>query len=286
MITLREKLTVILPTFNESHRLNVALRNFCSKTNVIVVDNFSSDGTKDLAEEMGVVVVQRKNAGFATREDYEFMFSLASTEWILIAYAGHHFSAKLMHTIETAIMSDRYDAICLSGVAIQYGKKTNVYGWNRRPQIATPRLFKKSAIDLSKSRIHHELPYCGPLDRVYFPPLKCDYYIQNYRDDDFGMMIRKTLIYSEEEARSSHAAGHKISALKAYCSFFFHLGKRLFWRLGILEGVPGLIVAISEAYRSFAVDARLWELSSGFDSANMKIVNVEKRDKLLKCDGR
>lgn len=286
MTDLASKLTVILPVYNEAHRLEVAIRNFHGRAPIVVIDNFSEDDTVKVAQKFGSNVVQRKNAGFASTADYEFMFAQAKTEWMLIQYAGHYFPQKLVAAIEQAILSDRYDAVCLSGIAIQYGRRTNVYGWNLRRKFTTTRLFKKSVIDLRESRIHHELPYVGDPARVYFPPLSSDFYIANYRDDDLAMMNRKTITYAEEEARQLYAAGERISGLRVAVSFFLHLCKRLFWRLAILEGVSGIVIAIAESYRYFCVDTRLWELTRHLDQASMKTQNTQERDRLLRKDGR
>jgi len=286
MTDLASKLTVILPVYNEAHRVEYAIRNFRGKASVLVIDNYSEDNTVAIARRFTDRVVQRKNAGFASREDYEFMFSQANTEWILIQYAGHYYPPRLVEVIERAVLSGNYDAVCLSGIACQYGRRTNVYGWNFRRKFSTTRLFKKSVIDLAQSRIHHELPFVGDLSRVYFPPLDTDHLIANYRDDDIALMNRKTITYSEAEALQLHAAGRRISSWRVVISFPLHLCKRLFWRLGILEGVPGVIIAISEAYRYFCVDARLWELETGRDSATMKQRNGVLRAALLRADGR
>ncbi len=286
MATLASKLTVILPVYNEEHRIEAALRNFHGKAPIVVIDNFSTDSTLAVAKKYTDRLVQRKNSGFATREDYEFMFAQAKTEWVLIIYAGHHFPQSLVAAIEQAVLSEKYDAVNLTGYAVQYGKKTNVYGWDFRQKFTTTRCFKKSVIDLSQSRIHHELPYVGDLGRVYFPPLNNDHRIANYRDDDLAMMNRKTITYSEEEARQLHAAGRSIKSSKVYFSFFWHVCKRLFWRLAIFEGPSGMIIAISESYRYFCVDARLWELTQGKDQAAMRRENIKARDRILRADGR
>lgn len=286
MTSLASKLTVILPVYNEAHRVELAIRNFHGKAPIVVIDNLSTDDTAALARKQADRVVCRKNSGLGAKEDYEFMFNQAETEWVLILFAGHYFPPKLIAAIEEAILSEKYDAIALSGLAVQYGQKTNIYGWTRRRKIVTTRLFKKSAIDLSQNRIHHELPYAGDPGKVYYPPLGMEYLIWNYRDDDLPMMNRKTLAYTVEEARQLYERSTPVSGIKVVTSFFYHLAKRLIWRLGILEGVPGIIIAISESYRYFCTDARLWELTREKDQASMMRNNGESRDRLLRQDGR
>lgn len=279
--------TVLIPTYNEQNRIQLAIRNFKNRARVVVIDNYSTDNTVAVAAGEGAEAIRHQNQGVASADDYHFMFDLVKTEWFLIAYCGHYFPLPLVEGIEHAISSGQYDAIFLDGYPIQYGKKTRVYGLNRTRRLVTSRCARKTSIDLSRYRIHHELPYKGADSRVWYPPFTDDFLIHNYRDNDITMMTRKTCIYAAEESRQALGAGKQPSLRRLIFRPIFDLAKRLIWRRGLLEGWRGIVIAVAQSYQRFCVEAYLFERKAGIHKENpIAQKNEVMRDKALSQTNR
>jgi len=278
--------TVIIPTHNEEHRLALAARNFLGRARIVVVDNYSTDGTVGLAESLGISVVRHKNPGFADVGTYRLILEKVQTEWFWLIYCGHYIPLDLIEGCEAAMSSGRYDAVALEGFAVQYGKRTSVYGLNRRRRMETTRLAKKSVIDLARYRIHSELPYSGSDERVWYPPMDAAHMIHNFREDDLEMMNAKTAAYSREEARQRFEKGDRASTRSLLLVPAVDLAKRLFWRGGLREGWPGILVAVAQSYQRFCVEAHLLELQNDAMRDGQRRLNAETRDRCLKQSGR
>ena len=54
-----EKITAIIPTFNEQHNIEAAIDSVSWADEIIVVDSFSTDDTVKIAKEKGVRLLQR-----------------------------------------------------------------------------------------------------------------------------------------------------------------------------------------------------------------------------------
>jgi len=71
------KISVVIPAYNEERYLRRTIRSLKNQTlkanEIIVVDNGSTDKTKEVAESLGakVIIEKRKGVGFARRAGFE-----------------------------------------------------------------------------------------------------------------------------------------------------------------------------------------------------------------------
>jgi glycosyltransferase involved in cell wall biosynthesis len=125
----RVKLSVIIPAFNEAARIEGCLQSLfaalksCARdgltSEIIVVDNNSTDATADLARKAGVRVVfepinhiaRARNAGAA----------VATGDWLLFLDADTLFPAA---TLADALAAMQNDRVVGGGSALDFGKLT------------------------------------------------------------------------------------------------------------------------------------------------------------------
>ena len=55
-----QKISAIIPTYNEEHNIVAAIESVSWADEVLVVDSFSTDRTVELAKEKGVKIIQRQ----------------------------------------------------------------------------------------------------------------------------------------------------------------------------------------------------------------------------------
>ncbi len=63
-----EKLTAIIPTFNEEHNIVDAIKSVDFADEIIVVDSFSTDNTVELATPLATKIIQRKYENSASQK--------------------------------------------------------------------------------------------------------------------------------------------------------------------------------------------------------------------------
>src|SRR6267142_1957423 len=79
-----QSFTMILPVFNEEARVKRVVDYYRPFAKLIVVDNYSTDGTLPILQELGVEVIRHRNEGsLQSPEGLRFMLSLSSTPYVL-----------------------------------------------------------------------------------------------------------------------------------------------------------------------------------------------------------
>ena len=68
-----EKLTAIIPTFNEEHNIVEAIKSVDFADEIIVVDSFSTDKTVELATPLATKVIKREYINSASQKTGLFL---------------------------------------------------------------------------------------------------------------------------------------------------------------------------------------------------------------------
>ena len=84
------KLSVIIPTYNEIDYIEDAIKSIHFADEIIVVDSFSTDGTKEKALTLGCKVLDRKFDNFSAQKNHAINF--ATGDWILFIDADERVS--------------------------------------------------------------------------------------------------------------------------------------------------------------------------------------------------
>src|SRR6185503_2403557 len=115
-------LSVIIPTFNEAENIASCLesvQNFANE--ILVLDNFSQDGTPELARTTNATVHQRSFDNFSANKNAAI--ELAGSDWILILDADERLTKNLRNEIESVLTSPKYDAYAIKRNAYFCGTK-------------------------------------------------------------------------------------------------------------------------------------------------------------------
>ena len=81
----RQKVTAIVPTFNEAANIVECLQSLTWADEIIVVDSFSTDGTAELARPFATHVIQHEYGNSATQKNW--IIPQAAHEWIFLVDA-------------------------------------------------------------------------------------------------------------------------------------------------------------------------------------------------------
>ena len=74
----KSDLLVVIPAFNESETINSVISDLLSLSfNILVIDNGSTDGTGEIASNLGVeVITNTNNSGYESSINQGFKFAL------------------------------------------------------------------------------------------------------------------------------------------------------------------------------------------------------------------
>ena len=148
-----EKITAIIPTYNEQHNISAAIDAVAWADEVIVVDSFSTDKTVEIAKQKGARLVQREYENSASQKNW--IIPQATHSWIFLLDADERVTDKLKLEINQLLANtDLKDAYWIRRINYFMGKKVRFSGWQGDKVI---RLFKRDKCRYQDKHVHSEI---------------------------------------------------------------------------------------------------------------------------------
>ncbi len=121
-------ITIIIPAFNEENSLPNLEKNLRNFEKIILIDNYSTDNTYELAMSYGWNVYKFKNKGFSEDPDLiNFYLSKVDSEWIYICRADEIPSENLIKILHSK-QNLSFDAFRLSRINFLNGIRCHTWG--------------------------------------------------------------------------------------------------------------------------------------------------------------
>jgi glycosyltransferase involved in cell wall biosynthesis len=226
-----EKITAIIPTFNEEHNIAAAIDSVSWADEVIVVDSFSRDKTVDIAKEKGVRLLQREYENSASQKNWTI--PQATHSWIFLLDADERVSDKLKLEINQLLSNvDLKDAYWIRRSNYFMNKKVRFSGWQGDKVI---RLFKRDKCKYQDKHVHSEIDCIG---EVGFLKSK----LEHYTFKNIAHYLEKWDRYSSWSAQDHYNRGQKPSVFHFVFKPAFRFFRDYVLRLGFLDGLTGSIV--------------------------------------------
>lgn len=245
------KISAVVLTKNEEENIKVCLKalNFCNE--VIVVDDHSTDKTREIIKKLGAKVFTRLLKGdFAAQRN----FGLRKTrgDWVLFVDADERVSKALADEIKGAIKKANHRPI--EGFFLK--RKDFVFGkWLNHGEGGNIRLLRLAKKDAGKwERPVHEIwKIKGKVGTLAFPLLHYPHpSVSGFleRIDLYSTICAKELFQKEERTN--------FFLIIAYPTAKFV--KNFFLNFGFLDGLPGFLHAVFMSFHSFLTRGKLWLL--------------------------
>ena len=241
--------SVTLITRNESSNIGAALASVAWADERIVVDAESTDDTAALARQAGCRVEVRPWPGYGAQKN--FAASLASHDWILSLDADERVTPGLASEIRAAVArGGPVVGYRIPRLAWYLGRWIRSTDWYPDYQL---RLYDRRAGAWNERRVHERVEVTGHVGLLasalhHFP----------YRDvsHHLATIDRYTSLGAEQwfsEGRRAH-----------YIDLFLHppaaFLRNYVLRLGVRDGLTGLILSGLNSYYVFLKYVKLWEL--------------------------
>jgi hypothetical protein len=242
------RLTTIILTKNAENLLADCIESIKFADEILVIDDTSTDRTVDLAKKLGAKIVQDTSTSFAEKRNTGLKH--AKGEWILYIDSDERVSSGLAKEIQAAL--GKRD----STIAAYRLKRQNFYLGNHPwPKIERlERLFKKSQLSGWYGELHESAKVAGEIGEL-------EGLLYHYTHRDLSSMLKKTIIWSETEAKLRFNAHHpQMTCWRfprvIFTAFFDSYIKQSGWKIGTM----GLVESIYQAFSMFVTYAKLWEL--------------------------
>ncbi len=267
-----KEITFVLFMFNEEARVERAIRNFLPFGKVLVVDNYSTDRTVEIAKSLGADVLLHKNHGWV--ED-EYTTSIVKAEiqtpWLYWGFSDEIVDRKTMEALRVAVESGKYSIVNIARKNYYYGEFCHDAYSNTQS-----RAFKKEAIDFRGNTIHHfGMPTVTDAKIAYLDPKEyfVHHFISNTTKSYIGVLDR----YTDIEAQHTATATPMTMLARMLRGFVGHY----FIKGGYKAGQAGMYLGLQTSLYQLMLSMKAYERVNKLNTLSIEERNNRVRDQLL-----
>ena len=242
-------LSVYMITYNNGVTIERALKSLKGWVeDVVVVDSHSTDGTPEIAERYMGKLFQFDTQDL--REKYQYAQDRCANPWVLFLDADEWLTDDIKREIaETLREETSFDGFIVKRRNIYLGREIKYGGWYPDEEI---RLYRKEQ-GRWEGGIHARVHVDGSIGRLSRHYMHTPY-------ADTAHQIRTIERYSSAYAEDLRRAGRHFRLADLVLRPIFRFFRDYLFKLGFLDGVPGLIILASTMYYVFMKQAKLGEM--------------------------
>ena len=244
---MKPRLSIALIAHNEAHQLRACLASVAWADEVVVVENGSTDGTAELARELGAIVMSTPDwPGFGAQKNRAL--EACTGDWILVLDCDERVDVALRAEIERTLAAPAFEVYRLPRRSTYCGQFMEHSGW--RPDYVR-RLFRRGAARFSEARVHENLIADQPMGTLTAP-------LTHYSFRTLEEVIAKMNRYSSDSAAMLAARGKTPSLMSAVLHGLAAFFRTYVLRRGFLDGRLGFVLAVSNAEGSYYRYVKAW----------------------------
>lgn len=251
------KLTAIVLTSNEEKNLPQCLETLQFADEILVIDDWSTDKTVEIAKKFGAEVYRRKLNDFASQRN--FALSKATGKWVLFVDADERVTEELREEILTKIQNQ------VNGYQIPrknkiFGKFFRFTDWYPDHQL---HLFKRLKGKYQR-QVHERVVVEGKVGKLKNPLIH-----NNYQTID-QFIFKNFFRYADLEARVLVEEGYRFQWVDLFKKPVGEFLRRFFACQGYKDGIHGLVASALVSLATFVIYAKVWE-REGFQEKNLTL---------------
>jgi glycosyltransferase involved in cell wall biosynthesis len=252
-----EKITAIIPTYNEELHIKAAIESVLWCDEIIVVDSFSTDRTKEIASSFPKVrLLEHEYEHSASQKNWTIPQALHP--WVFLLDADERPTPELVSEIkETVAKGTKYSGFWIYRRNNFMGKRIDYSGWQSDKVI---RLFKRDECRYQDKHVHAEIESKGEISILKNKLI-------HYTYKDLQSYLKKADRYTTwgalDRFNKWQKTGKRIGLPYLVFRPFGRFLRHYFWRLGILDGTHGFVVSSLAAYNVYIRALKTWRLQNG-----------------------
>ena len=264
------RVSAIVNTLNEEHRLRECLESLRWADEIVLVDMHSEDQTREVAESFGCRVLLHERLEHV-EPARQFSVDAAEHDWVLVVDPDERVSSGLADWIRS-----QSDSSEVNGFRIprrnHYGTRwMKCCGWFPDAQL---RLYNRQYASYS-DRMHRGLTIEGKVETL---PAHGEAYLNHMcfdsLEDRFGSINR----YSSIVATDLGLSGRRVGAMELIGRTFFTFARAYFLQQGWRAGGVGAILALERSVDTYFKYAKVWEFeqrASKTGQQSRKMADIE-----------
>ncbi|WP_288368600.1 glycosyltransferase family 2 protein [uncultured Roseivirga sp.] len=248
------KISGVVITFNEEKNIARCLKSLQKVCNeIVVVDSFSTDRTKEICLELGVRFITNKFEGHV--EQKNFALAQASNDFVLSLDADEELSDELVASI--ASLDSNWE-----GKAYRFNRFTNYCGqwikhsgWYPDRKV---RLWDRRVGKWGGTNPHDSVQLNEGISPGFLKGNLLHYSFYTLHEH-----MTRGIGYTRIAAKALRQQGKKSSFIKRFGSPLYQFFNIYFLRMGFLDGYYGLFICMSSSFFTFLKYSYLRDLNKG-----------------------
>ena len=244
-------ISVVIITKNEEKNLDKCIKSVKWCDEIIVIDDNSIDKTIEIAKKHKALIYQRPlSQNFSSQRN--FGIDKAKNEWILFVDADEIVSDALAYEISNAIQLrgqnlKEYNGFYIKRVDFIWGKKL------KHGEIGNIKLLRlaRKGKGQWEGMAHERWKLTGLIGSLTNP-------LQHFPHKNLTEFIKEVNFYTDIRSKELASKNNRVNFSDI---ILYPLGKFIlnyFVKRGFIDGIPGLIFAITMSFHSFLVRGKLW----------------------------
>lgn len=249
-----EKITAIIPCFNEEVNIKDAIESCLFADEIICVDSFSTDRTVEIIKSYPQVkLLEHEYVNSAAQKNWTI--PQASHDWIFLLDADERVPKELEQEIKKTVTSNPTPVAFWIKRRNFFMDKELKHVWKGDAVI---RLFRKSKCKYQDKHVHAEIEAQGEISR-----LKNAMIHDTYKGKGLTSHLRKGEIYTTWAALDRVNKIKKVTLYHLLVKPFFGFLKRYVLQMGFLDGKQGFIISCFGAWNIFIRNVKVMRMHSG-----------------------
>jgi glycosyltransferase involved in cell wall biosynthesis len=241
----RQKLTVIVLSFNVEDRIEDCLTSVGWADEVLVVDSFSTDRTVHIAAGIADRVVQHEYVNYAAQHNWAI--PQAKYEWVLIVDSDEQVTPELRQEVQSLLRRPpEKDGYLITRDNYLMGRCIKHAGWGKDREL---RLFRRDVGRFAEKRVH------APMNLKAVAALQ-----GRLKHDSIASMaawVAKINRYSSWKAADKFEKQIRMPVLHLVLRPPLRFIKDFVLRGGILDGWRGFLISAMAAFSELIMAAKL-----------------------------
>lgn len=237
------KLSVVIITYNEERNIERCINSVQEIADeIIIVDSYSTDRTKDICQQYSVKFFEKKWSGYSDQKNYAD--NLARFDWIFSIDADEEVSYELKNSI-FSIKENEYENVVFSvnRLTNYCGKWIRHCGWYPDTKI---RIFNRNLVIWNDQMVHEELKIPDNFNTIN---LRGD--LNHYSYYTIKDHLRQTQKFTDLSAEQAIKLGKKAGIEKLILNPIWKFLRDYIIKMGFLDGKSGFDVCRISAYATY-----------------------------------
>lgn len=240
------KITALAIAYNEEEHVKRYVESLSFVDEIIIVDSFSTDATPEIAKQLNVKFTQNKFVDFSSQRN--FAIAQAKNDWILFFDLDEVITPELEVEIKKTVEKNSKTVAYFVKRKFHFmGKYIRYGGWQNDKAV---RLFNKNYCRYT-GLVHEVIHTEGKVGTL---KEKVDHF--SYKS--FDNYNNKLNLYSKLQSESLYEKNRRPNAYHFFFRPFYRFCWQYFYRLGVLDGKEGFILAYVHSFSIFKRYLQLW----------------------------